>query len=432
MNDIGSLYEKYLASPSIQTDTRKLRPGDIYWSLRGANFDGNDFAADALQKGAAFVVTDRPTETPAEKTIRVADGLSALQALAKHHRKTLGIPVIAITGSNGKTTTKELTGAVLSSHFKTAVTKGNLNNHIGVPLTLLSIAKDDEIAVVEMGANHQGEIAAYCEIALPDHGVITNIGKAHLEGFGGQEGVKKGKGELYTFLQQQKGKIFLHTDDAMLCEMASNPDRIIGYGQKQGLVTGSPHGNGPFLTATVETPAGKMEIASQLVGGYNFPNLLCAAAVGTWFGVPLNKIRSALEAYRPGNGRSQWESMAGMNVVLDAYNANPTSMKTAIENFAAIGAGKKILLLGSMAELGPESEREHIALVDLINSYPWDHVGLVGSGFNGIDHKYESFTDAKSAGVWLKSIAKEGAYLLLKGSRASQMEKAIDSLNDRP
>jgi UDP-N-acetylmuramoyl-tripeptide--D-alanyl-D-alanine ligase len=424
--NIPDLYKLFLAHPSIQTDTRKLRSGDIFFALKGPNFNGNEFAMKALENGAAYAVVDEDIPGADERVIRVGDCLTALQELAKYHRERFNIPFIAITGSNGKTTSKELVYAVLSSHFTCYTTQGNLNNHIGVPLTLLSVKNDAQIAVIEMGANHQKEIEGYCRYTQPTHGIITNAGKAHLEGFGGVEGVKKGKGELYDFLRAHNGTAFVYADYDYLADMSRGITHIVKYGTYEGLVQGVITATEPYLHVAVTNGLEHVSsIHTQLVGDYNLPNILCAATVGKYFGVPEEKIRSAIENYIPSNSRSQLVQRGSNRIILDAYNANPTSMKAAIENFSRLQANRKVLMLGAMMELGKESIEEHKALVELIRKYNWDKVVLVGGDFARIDHVFTFFPGSAEAKEWFEQQHFEHTHLLIKGSRSMQMEKIL-------
>jgi len=422
---IEKIYKIFLSHSSVQTDTRKIKKGDLFFALKGPNFNGNEFALKALEMGAVYAIVDEVIEGTNDQIILVDDVLSTLQALAKYHRKQFNIPFIAITGSNGKTTSKELIYAVLSSHFKTYTTQGNLNNHIGVPLTILSVGKDAEMAVIEMGANHQKEIEGYCEYTLPTHGVITNCGKAHLEGFGGVEGVRKGKGELFNFIRQHNGAIFIYADYDYLKTMSSGIQNKIVYGQSEGMLQGSVLQNEPFLQVSITKGLSVDRINSQLVGDYNLPNILCAAAIGKHFGVPDEKIKSAIENYIPSNSRSQLIKKGSNEIILDAYNANPSSMKVAIENFAGLKSNKKILLLGAMMELGDDSILEHKLLVKLIQQYKWDAVVLVGGDFAKIEHPYIYLSTSDQAKAWFDSQHYDNATILIKGSRSFAMEKVI-------
>jgi UDP-N-acetylmuramoyl-tripeptide--D-alanyl-D-alanine ligase len=421
---IEQLYQVYLQYPSVETDTRKLKQGDIFFALKGPSFNGNAFALKALEAGAAYAVVDEAAFAVNEKIILVDDALDTLQALAKYHRQQFSIPFLAITGSNGKTTTKELINAVLSTGYKTYTTEGNLNNHIGVPLTILKIKKDAAVAVIEMGANHQQEIASYCAYTMPTHGIITNAGKAHLEGFGGAEGVKKGKGELYDYLQAHNGTAFVMWDYDYLRQMSEKIPGIFTYGTRNATVTGDAIKSEPFLE--VKFTNGIQEIIqSQLVGDYNLPNILSAAAVGVYFKIPGSKIKTAIEAYAPSNSRSQLMKKDSNTIILDAYNANPSSMKAAIENFARLPAENKILMLGGMAELGEESLDEHKKIIALINQYKWQHVVLAGGDFLKTDHPYIQFENALQAKDWFLRQQLKQATILIKGSRSMQMEKIL-------
>ena len=423
------LYKLYQQYPSIQTDTRKLRPGDIFFALKGPNFNGNSFAKQAIHEGAAFAVIDEKEFEIPGRTFWVPDVLEALQQLALHHRKQLTIPVLAITGSNGKTTTKELIHAVLSSVLKTCTTEGNLNNHIGVPLTILKIKNDAQIAVIEMGANHPGEIAGYCKIALPTLGLITNCGKAHLEGFGSEEGVKKGKGELFDHLRTlTHGFAFVMWDYEYLREMSKGISGIIKYGTKQNdHVIGKVLSNKTFLQVEITQGLENGVIKTQLVGEYNLPNVLAAVTIGKFFEVPENKIISAIENYTPSNSRSQLIEKGSNKIILDAYNANPSSMKLAIENFAKDDSGSKVLLLGAMAELGKESLQEHQQIIDLIKNYQWKEVALVGGDFLKLSHPFLSFENSQQAKDWFIRQDIRNSSILVKGSRSMQMEKVLEN-----
>ncbi len=423
--NITDLYALYLQHPNVQTDTRKLKEGDIFFALKGPNFNGNIFASKAIESGAAYAIVDEKQYADEKRIFYVEDTLETLQQLALHHRKQFSIPFIAITGSNGKTTTKELVYAVLSSTYKTYTTQGNLNNHIGVPLTILSIKKDAEMAVIEMGANHQREIASYCTYTLPDYGIITNCGKAHLEGFGGVEGVRKGKGELYDHLRSHDGTAFVMWDYDYLRDMSKGISKIITYGSADASVQGTVLQSEPFLHVKIEGDEQLALIRSQLVGAYNLPNILVAVTVGKHFNVTSEKIKESIEQYAPSNSRSQLVERGSNRIILDAYNANPTSMRAAIENLANIQADKKILVLGAMAELGEESLQEHQQIIDLISKYQWNEVALVGGDFLKLDHPYKKFDDANQAAQWFKNLNAHDAYILVKGSRSTQMEKVL-------
>ncbi len=434
---IEELYSIFLKHPSVCTDTRDIKPGSIFFALKGDNFNGNTFAEKAIELGSSFVVIDEEKYKKNEKYFLVEDVLSTLQQLANYHRKQLNIPAIGITGSNGKTTTKELINAVLSKKYTVLATKGNLNNHIGVPLTLLSITNEHEIAIIEMGANHQGEIELLCNIAEPDFGIITNIGKAHLDGFGGIEGVKKGKSELYKFIQAKKGKLFVHGDDDLLIELSANNEKVT-YGTKKlydivGAVNENDSEFISFRWATRYTAANivKSELVNtQLVGIYNYYNLLCAACVGNYFMVEDELINQALREYTPTNNRSQLHKTKNNTLILDYYNANPSSMTLAIENFAEMKHSNKIVILGDMLELGSEDEKEHDAIVHLLQEKNILNVYLVGPIFTHAGKKVNAKTFATSDDVveFLKQNKICNATILIKGSRGIKLEKVVEVL----
>jgi UDP-N-acetylmuramoyl-tripeptide--D-alanyl-D-alanine ligase len=422
------LYNLYKKNPSIQTDTRRLKAGDIFFALKGNNFNGNNFANQAIEQGAAYAVIDEKEFEIPGKTILADDVLITLQQLAKYHRQQLAIPFLAITGSNGKTTTKELIHAVLSTTYKTYTTEGNLNNHIGVPLTILKIKNDAEIAVIEMGANHIGEIASYCEIALPDYGLITNCGKAHLEGFGNEEGVRKAKGELFDHLRTlTHGFAFVNWDYDYLWEMSKGISGIIKYGTtSEAHVVGKVLKNDPLLEVEIVQGLDEKHIKTNLVGDYNLSNVLAAITAGKYFNVAEKNIKTAIENYFPSNSRSQLIQMGSNKIILDAYNANPSSMKLAIENFSRNPASDKVLMLGAMAELGKESIAEHQNIIDIINQFSWKTVVLVGGNFLKTEHSYLKFENSQQAKEWLQQQHFENTYLLIKGSRTMQMEKVLE------
>lgn len=424
MVNTQQLYTYYQQYPSVQTDSRKLQKGDLFFALKGPHFNGNAFAAEALEKGASYVVIDEEPYKTDPKMILVPDALSALQQLARYHRDQFNIPFIAITGSNGKTTTKELIHAVLGSGYRTYATEGNLNNHIGIPLTLLRIRPDVEMAVIEMGANHQKEIESYCSMVNPTHGLITNIGKAHLEGFGGFEGVKKGKGELFDHLRKAGGIAFACKDFDYFEEMTKGLQEIVWYGTKEGsFINGQlMHNNASGIIVKTDYTG---EINTHFTGNYNLYNILAAVAVGKYFKVSPSGINEAISSYIPGNFRSQLVEKNGNTFILDAYNANPTSMKAAIENFASMDAKRKILMLGAMMELGKESLTEHQQIIDLIKKGKWEKVVLVGGDFAKTDHPFLYFPDAETAKKWFDQEHLKNATILVKGSRKIAMEKVL-------
>ncbi len=425
---IENMYDRFLEFPSVETDTRKLRAGDIFFALKGPSFNGNLFARQALDLGAAYVVVDENPGFADDRIIRVEHVLETMQELAGYHRKQFNIPFIAITGSNGKTTTKELVHAVLSSTYKTYTTEGNLNNHIGIPLTLLRIKKDAEMAVIEMGANHLKEIEGYCRYAAPTHGIITNCGKAHLEGFGGIEGVRKGKGELYDYLRLHKGTAFVMWDYDYLREMSQGIPHIYSYGTRDAEITGTSLTSDDFLQVNLsDNNNGSIHIHTKLVGEYNLPNVLAAVAVGKHFNVKDERIIVSIENYTPSNSRSQMLVRGSNKIILDAYNANPSSMKAAIENFSKSPDENKILVLGAMAELGPESKKEHSNIIELIKKYHWNNVILVGGDFEGISQPFSFFANATEAATWLKENKSANSTYLVKGSRSIKMETILES-----
>jgi len=428
LGSIEDLYSIYCAHSSVVTDTRKLKQGDLYFALKGPNFNGNVFAIAALEAGAAYAIVDEKiadSDSYHDQIILVQDVLTALQQLAKYHRQQFDIPFIAITGSNGKTTTKELVYSVLASHFKTYTTQGNLNNHIGVPLTLLSIHKDADMAVIEMGANHQKEIESYCSYTLPTHGMITNCGKAHLEGFGSEEGVKKGKGELYDFLRAYNGTVFIMADYPYLQSMSQGIANIISYGQFDGQLQGEAIDLNGMLTVKINKGVDLDMIKTHLVGNYNLPNVLAAVTIGQYFKVPNEKIKAAIENYIPTNSRSQLVQWNNNEVILDAYNANPSSMKLAVENFSKLNKPNKVVCIGGMRELGADTLMEHQMLVDQLKQNNWSEVLLVGSEFKKCDHHYHYFDTVEAAKIWFESKQFSGYTLLIKGSRGIQMEQLI-------
>jgi UDP-N-acetylmuramoyl-tripeptide--D-alanyl-D-alanine ligase len=425
--EINDLYKLYLQYPSVKIDTRKVVNGDIFFALKGPNFNGNHFAAQALEAGASFVVIDEEVNFKDERLIKSDDALLSLQQLAKHHRNQFNIPFIAITGSNGKTTTKELVHQVLSSSYKTYTTEGNLNNHIGIPLTILKIKSDAEMAVIEMGANHQKEIKDYCFYTLPTHGLITNCGKAHLEGFGSEEGVRKGKGELFDHLREKGGTAFVNNDDSYIKAMSTGIKNIITYGCSNADITGSSTGISSFLEVQITKGADIELIKTQLVGQYNLLNVLAAVTIGGHFNIDNTKIKNALENYIPLNSRSQLIKQGTNTIILDAYNANPDSMKAAIDNFAQMQGANKILMLGSMMELGKGSEKEHEEIIKIIDGYKWTNVILVGNNFKNIKHTYNYFDDALLAKKWFNAQQLHNSHILIKGSRSVMMEKILES-----
>ena len=430
---IEALYQNFLSSTGVTTDTRNIAEGNIFFALKGDKFNANSFVAEAFAKGAKIVVADELhdagwKEQFAERLLLTDDSLKTLQALAGYHRNQLKCPVIAITGSNGKTTTKELIAAVLSKKYKTCATKGNLNNHIGIPLTLLSIKNDVEFAVVEMGANHQGEIASYCDYVRPDYGLITNVGMAHTEGFGGFDGVVKGKTELYKYIGDHGGHIFVSADNELLLSKISDPEKSITYGKA---ATAYCHGrlgsSTDFLSLIIDAADKEVNIQTQLVGDYNFENAMSAVCIGKYFGVSINQIKEALENYTPTNNRSQKISFGSNTIILDAYNANPSSMIEALKNFSKIPATNKVVILGEMMELGDYAKPEHEKIAALVKDMPLAKKVFVGGGFHFLEHEPSVIYFAKTDDLkqWFKSQQFQNTYILIKGSRKNELEKIL-------
>lgn len=431
--DITALYQIFLSCTGVTTDSRNCPEGSLFIALKGDTFNGNAFAAKALETGSAYAVVDEAAYVPAGDThyILVDNCLRTLQQLANYHRRQLGTRIIGITGTNGKTTTKELISAVLSQKYNILYTLGNLNNPIGVPLTLLHLKAEHELGVVEMGASHPGDIKELVEIAEPDYGIITNVGKAHLEGFGSFEGVIRTKGELYDYLRQQgNSTIFIHQDNPYLTQIAwgLNP---VTYGEEDNLyINGHVTGNSPYLT--FEWKAGKAgerhEVQTQLIGDYNFPNALAAITIGHFFGVEAAKIDRALHEYEPRNNRSQLKKTADNTLIIDAYNANPTSMLAAISNFHNMQAGGKMLILGDMRELGKDSPGEHQKIVDCLQEYGFKDVALVGELFAATRHTYPTYPDAPALIAELQKNKPCGKTILIKGSNGIKLNTVVDYL----
>lgn len=431
---VETIYDIYLNGAKICTDTRQIEPGCIFFALKGDKFDGNQYAPEALKSGAGYAVIDDTTLDPNPRLLLVEDVLTALQDLARHHRKTFTFPVIGLTGSNGKTTTKELIAKVLGMRFNTYATKGNLNNHIGVPLTLLSVNKDKhEIAIVEMGANHQEEIALLCSIAQPTHGLITNIGKAHLEGFGGVQGIVKGKGELYDYLSKKKGIVFVNTQNDVLMEMVS---KRRAFGEIVFYCTESSPVNPELLEESpvvIYKANNNRKVTTHLPGKYNFDNICAALAIGKYLGVADEDAHEAIASYQPDNNRSQVVIKGTNTVIMDAYNANPSSMEAAVANFGRMEAAKKMLILGDMFELGEAAAEEHLALGKQIAEGNFDIVILAGNlmqyALPALPKAYY-FPDKFSLHNWIMDNPQDHTHILIKGSRGMALETILPLMQD--
>lgn len=432
--EISELYNIFLKYPVISTDSRKVAPKSIFWALKGENFNGNKFVQAALESGASYAITDDKQYTVPGKTLLFNDTLKTLQLLANFHRKRLNLPVFALTGTNGKTTTKELITTVLSTQYNVKSTQGNLNNHIGVPLTILSFNQSTEIGIIEMGANHPGEINELCNIAEPNFGLITNIGKAHLEGFGSFEGIVNTKSELYRYIIKNKGTIFYNSDNSILNSIEKG-NKTVSYGTNSDTYLKAEFlSANPFVNMEIETFEGvKTEINSKLIGAYNFENITAAACIGDFFKISIQNIRKAVENYRPDNNRSQLIKKENNTIILDAYNANPTSMKTALDNFLKLNTDNKIIILGDMYELGSYSKNEHLTILKMLkdtaeNNTTLKEIIVIGKYFA------EAFSDTfKKSGIinfkklldaetFLKNKSYKNYTFLIKGSRAMKLE----------
>jgi len=436
MTSTADIYELFKKHPLISTDTRKITPGSLFFALKGDKFDANTFAAQAIEAGAAYAIIDNPKFRLNEKYILVADVLATLQDLARHHREQLTIPVIGLTGSNGKTTTKELISSVLSRRYTTLSTQGNLNNHIGVPLTILGIDQSHEIAIIEMGANHQKEIALLCSIARPTHGLITNVGKAHLEGFGGVEGVKKGKGELYDFLVASQGAAFINSDSNDLLAMQQarglKKAEFYGTGNSGNSVTGAVIESATYLTLEWENNhSGRTHLLkTHLTGGYNLHNVLAAICIGVYFGLTDEAINTGIESYEPKNNRSQIVKTAANTLICDYYNANPSSMAVAIENLSRMDAPKKVLILGDMFEMGEGSAAEHAAVINKALEADVNERIFIGKDFfeagKTMGNKPAFYLTAEDAIAGIKANPIKNATILIKGSRGMALERLVE------
>lgn len=426
--EIAELYKCFMECGKVTTDSRNCPEGSMFIALKGETFNGNAFAAQALKQGCRYAVIDE-SEYAGEGTILVDNCLQALQQLANYHRRQLKTPVIGITGTNGKTTTKELISTVLSRKFNTLYTEGNFNNHIGVPLTLLRLTKEHEMAVVEMGANHPGEIKTLVHIAEPDYGIITNVGKAHLQGFGSFEGVIRTKGELYDFLRAKGGAtIFIQNENPYLNGIAEGLT-CVRYGQTAGLyVSGELISCSPFLSFRWTAEGVSHEVNTHLIGSYNLDNMLAAAAIGRYFGVSDDDISSALASYLPHNNRSQLKETADNKLIVDAYNANPTSMMAALKNFRQVEAPHKMVILGDMKELGEASREEHQKVVGYLKECGFDRVVLVGPEFAAATHSYQTFQHVDEVLADIRIHKPQGYYILIKGSNSMKLSQLPEYL----
>lgn len=427
------IYQHYLSHRTISTDTRTITEGCLFFALKGDHFDANTFAEQALTQGAAFAVIDNPAYQLDARCILVKDVLTSLQDLARHHREQLSIPVIGLTGSNGKTTTKELINAVLKEKYLTFATKGNLNNHIGVPLSILSIQDNVEIAVIEMGANHQKEIEFLCTIAQPTHGMITNIGMAHLDGFGGFEGVKKGKAELFAFLGAHKGTAFINHDSSHILEMSTlvAPEQQIGYGTAaDNKISGILLESDPMLQLKWTKDTLTTTVRTNLTGAYNFENILAAICIADHFELSAEQINNGLEGYMPNNNRSQLTKTAHNTVICDFYNANPSSMAAALKNIALLEAGHKVAIIGDMFELGAASAQQHEEIARLAAQSGLNTLLLIGKHFYSLKDQHDGhfFDTPAAAAVWLENNPVRNSLVLLKGSRGMALEQLLPLL----
>jgi UDP-N-acetylmuramoyl-tripeptide--D-alanyl-D-alanine ligase len=429
---IDKLYEFFQLYPAVSTDSRNVRENSIFFALRGNNFDGNSFAASALQSGARLAVVDNQEFITDERYFVVEDVLLALQELSAFHRRKLNIPIIAVTGTNGKTTTKELLAAVLGIHKKVEFTRGNLNNHIGVPLTLLTMNKETEIGIVEMGANHPGEIKFLCRLADPDFGIVTNIGKAHLEGFGGFEGVIITKSELYRYLEGKNGTVFMNNDNLLLKSVVGDRLKVITYGLTgAAFLHGKTIQNPPFLTMEVHFPVKNVIINTHLTGDYNFENVMAVITAGLHFGIEEERIVEAVEGYFPDNHRSQLIRKGSNTIVMDAYNANPSSMKASLNNFLQLQSQRKVVILGDMLELGASSLSEHQQIIDMLVEIPECQVFLVGEIFpqTAKPANYGTFSTAGDLMLFLSENPLKETSILIKGSHGIGLEKVISAIS---
>ena len=425
---ILELYERFIQHPVVTIDSRNCPRDSIFFALKGERFDGNQFAQKALAAGCAFAVIDNADYYIDERTLLVEDVLKALQQLAHRHRKTIGLPIIGITGTNGKTTTKQLIAAVLAPKYKVLHTEGNLINQIGMPLTLLRLNHEHEMAVIEMGASHPGDIQELVEIVHPDYGLITNVGCAHLEGFGDEAGVLRTKGELYDYLRHTHGKIFIKRENKALQSIAKGLEQITYGSDEDAFAWGKTVSCDPFLTLDWKQQGKIHQVETHLVGSYNLDNVLAAVAVGRYFKIPAERISRAIAAYQPTNHRSQFIQTAHNRVILDAYNANPSSMRSALDNFELLTGKPKGDILGDMKELGPNSLQLHADLVEAVKSHGFDQVWLCGDQFSQLDTTYPVFPTLAALKAHLQANPIQDHLLLVKGSHSMHMEELVELL----
>ena len=425
---IIDLYDLFIHNPQITTDSRNCPKGSIFFALKGDKFDGNQYAGKALASGCVYAVIDNPDYYIGERTILVDNVLKTLQQLAHHHRKVLGLPIIGITGTNGKTTTKELLAAVLSTKFNLLYTEGNFNNHIGVPLTLLRLTHDHEMAVIEMGASHPGDIKELVDIVHPNYGIITNVGRAHLEGFGSFEGVIRTKGELYDYIRRSKGKIFIKKENEYLQSIAKGTEQITYGNGDDAFASGQVVSCDPFLVFNWKQQGNLHTVETHMIGSYNLDNVLAAVAVGRFFKIPAERISRAIAAYEPTNNRSQFKKTENNELIIDAYNANPSSMKVALDNFITMPVQPKAIILGDMRELGPTSDELHAEVVEQIKKGQFDKVFLCGEHFSKVGKEFSPFATTEAMTEELRRQPLKGYHILIKGSHSMGLEKLADIL----
>ncbi len=425
---IIDLYDLFIHNPQITTDSRNCPKGSIFFALKGDKFDGNQYAGKALASGCVYAVIDNPDYYIGERTILVDNVLKTLQQLAHHHRKVLGLPIIGITGTNGKTTTKELLAAVLSTKFNLLYTEGNFNNHIGVPLTLLRLTHDHEMAVIEMGASHPGDIKELVDIVHPNYGIITNVGRAHLEGFGSFEGVIRTKGELYDYIRRSKGKIFIKKENEYLQSIAKGIEQITYGNGDDAFASGQVVSCDPFFVFNWKQQGKLHTVETHMIGSYNLDNVLAAVAVGRFFKIPAERISRAIAAYEPTNNRSQFKKTDNNELIIDAYNANPSSMKVALDNFITMPVQPKAIILGDMRELGPTSDELHAEVVEQIKKGQFDKVFLCGEHFSKVGKEFSPFATTEAMTEELRRQPLKGYHILIKGSHSMGLEKLADIL----